>query len=360
MSYRVPAEPAGERIEPWANDLSCSTVNKAERMRRIDRLLVSFGLQEQADTIVGTPIRKGLSGGEKRRVSVASQLITCPKILFLDEPTSGLDSVASYEVMSYLRAVAKKNRIVVVASIHQPSTSTFNLFDSCYLLSKGRLCYGGSISGLASYFEGLGYPFPTHVNPAEFLLDLVNVDFALDDAAVAQRLKRIVDEWSISSKRPMETRERPASFDPNAHEVNIVPLTRRSQLLIPLTLLHRNYIKSYRDVVMYGIRIAMYLGMFNFFPLSVQPSSVLLLMCNVRSCHHDGHRLAPPRQRPGLHPAVHQRHFLRLGLHVLHGRGLRARLPRGSCDLHQGAGQRALRSHQLPGRQFLDWITIPL
>lgn len=88
-----------------------STVSKIERMRRIDRLLVSFGLQQQADTIIGTPIRKGLSGGEKRRVSVASQLVTCPKILFLDEPTSGLDSVASFEVMSYLKVVAKKNRV---------------------------------------------------------------------------------------------------------------------------------------------------------------------------------------------------------------------------------------------------------
>ena len=149
----------------------------------------------------------------------------------------------------------------MIASIHQPSTSTFNLFDSCYLLSKGRLCYGGSITGLSSYFESLGYPFPLHVNPAEFLLDLVNVDFALDDAAVGHRLKRIVDEWAVSSKRPEQTRERPASYDPEAVEVSIVPLTRRSRLLIPLTLLHRNFIKSYRDIVMYGIRIAMYLGL---------------------------------------------------------------------------------------------------
>jgi ABC-type multidrug transport system ATPase subunit len=88
-----------------------SSVSRAERRRRVDGLLASFGLLRSADTIIGTAIRKGLSGGEKRRVSVASQLITCPKILFLDEPTSGLDSVASFEVMSYLREVAKKNRV---------------------------------------------------------------------------------------------------------------------------------------------------------------------------------------------------------------------------------------------------------
>lgn len=88
-----------------------SSVTKVERKRRVERLLQSFGLTEQADTIIGTPIRKGLSGGEKRRVSVASQLITCPKILFLDEPTSGLDSVASYEVINYLKIVAQQNNV---------------------------------------------------------------------------------------------------------------------------------------------------------------------------------------------------------------------------------------------------------
>lgn len=89
------------------------SVSTAERRRRVEGLLASFGLLRSANTIVGTPIRKGLSGGEKRRVSVASQLITCPKILFLDEPTSGLDSVASFEVMSYLREVAKRNRVSI-------------------------------------------------------------------------------------------------------------------------------------------------------------------------------------------------------------------------------------------------------
>ena len=86
-------------------------MKKTERVARIKTLLEAFGIQNQASTLVGTPIRKGVSGGQKRRVSVASQLITCPKILFLDEPTSGLDSTASYEVISYVKKLARANKV---------------------------------------------------------------------------------------------------------------------------------------------------------------------------------------------------------------------------------------------------------
>jgi ABC-type multidrug transport system ATPase subunit len=88
-----------------------SSVSKAERKARIEGLLSSFGLHDQADTLIGTPIRKGVSGGQKRRVSVAAQLMTSPRILFLDEPTSGLDSAASWEVMSFVKELAKKHRV---------------------------------------------------------------------------------------------------------------------------------------------------------------------------------------------------------------------------------------------------------
>ena len=134
-----------------------SSINKAARKERIASLLASFGLQNQAETLIGTPIRKGLSGGQKRRVSVASQLITSPKILFLDEPTSGLDSAASYEVMSFVRNIAKKYKVLVIASIHQPSTTTFELFDKLMLLSKGQVVYNGAVSKVGDYFAGLGY-----------------------------------------------------------------------------------------------------------------------------------------------------------------------------------------------------------
>lgn len=88
-----------------------SNINKHERISRIEALITAFGLQGQSNTLIGTAIRKGISGGQKRRVSVASQLITSPKLLFLDEPTSGLDSAASFEVISFVKDIAKKHNV---------------------------------------------------------------------------------------------------------------------------------------------------------------------------------------------------------------------------------------------------------
>jgi ABC-type multidrug transport system ATPase subunit len=77
--------------------------------------------------------------------------------LFLDEPTSGLDSAASYEVMKFVRDIAKKYKVLVIASIHQPSTITFESFDKLMLLSRGKVCYNGPVSEVKDYFAGLGY-----------------------------------------------------------------------------------------------------------------------------------------------------------------------------------------------------------
>ena len=95
-----------------------STISKSERINRVDSLINAFGLADQANTLIGTPIRKGISGGQKRRVSVAAQLITSPKILFLDEPTSGLDSAAAFEVISFVKDIAKKHNVSDLMAIY--------------------------------------------------------------------------------------------------------------------------------------------------------------------------------------------------------------------------------------------------
>jgi ABC-type multidrug transport system ATPase subunit len=100
-------------------------------MRRINKLIASFGLESQANTLVGTPIRKGISGGQKRRLSVASQLITAPKILFMDEPTSGLDSAASFEVVSFVKEVAKKHNVCRIFLLHRADHGPYDVSHSC-------------------------------------------------------------------------------------------------------------------------------------------------------------------------------------------------------------------------------------
>lgn len=230
-----------------------SSISRKERLGKVDSILESFGLTNQAHTLIGTPLRKGVSGGQKKRVGVAAQLITGPKILFLDEPTSGLDSVASYEIVSFLKKFAVKYNLLVVASIHQPSSTTFNLFDKVLLLSEGKTCYFGTGEGIKPYFDSLGYEVPLHTNTAEFVLDLVNVDFQnqYGDTAIA----KIQDAWAEREKSYPEL-----ASSPQEHAI-VAPTGGPSFLSIVFILLHRSFIKSYRDFVAYFIRVLMYTGL---------------------------------------------------------------------------------------------------
>lgn len=242
-----------------------SSVSRKERASRVEDLLASFGMQGQANSLVGTPIRKGISGGQKRRLSVASQLVTSPKILFLDEPTSGLDSAASFEVMKFIKNLARRHKVIVVASIHQPSTTTFELFDQLLLLSAGKTCYFGPVDGIQSYFAAINQPIPLHINPAEFMLDLVNADFVKKDenTSLAQ-LQGIHEAWGISQEFQHLTAKLNRELSPSNEKMAsklVEPLSGRTKLLLPITLLHRNFIKSYRDVIPYGVRLAMYMGL---------------------------------------------------------------------------------------------------
>ncbi|KAK0622985.1 P-loop containing nucleoside triphosphate hydrolase protein [Immersiella caudata] len=241
---------------------STSSLPKKERVARIDGLLDSFGLREQASALIGTPVRKGISGGQKRRVGVASQLITSPKILFLDEPTSGLDSAASFEVVNYLKGVAKRNHLIVVVSIHQPSTAVFNLFDKLLLLSAGKTHYFGRVSDVGRHYESIGRELPLHVNPAEFLLELVNIDFSQNRNSASDQLDELHKAWTASPRAG----DLMAAVDEVARNGDRTVTLERAEKKpsIPsviLTLLHRSFIKSYRDVFVYGIRFAMYIGL---------------------------------------------------------------------------------------------------
>ncbi|GAB7357619.1 hypothetical protein MBLNU459_g0118t1 [Dothideomycetes sp. NU459] len=241
-----------------------SSVSKLERMQRIEALITAFGLQGQSNTLIGTAIRKGISGGQKRRVSVAAQLITSPKLLFLDEPTSGLDSAASFEVISFVKDIAKKHNLIVISSIHQPSTSTFAMFDKLLLLSQGGTAYSGPVSEVQPYFDSCGFPIPLYMNPAEFIIDFVNTDFARDRSEVDQQLNMVHSSWHKSRLATATVTELTDEVSRGSSSNDVSQYTNEkgaNALAIPLALIHRSFIKSYRDIIAYGIRIAMYMGL---------------------------------------------------------------------------------------------------
>lgn len=122
------------------------SMTKSEKLARANDAIKDMGLQGCVNTRIGGWRVKGLSGGQKRRVSICIEILTRPRLLFLDEPTSGLDSAASYHVMSRIIKLAKQDHRTIVASIHQPSSEVFELFHNLCLLSSGKLVYFGPAS----------------------------------------------------------------------------------------------------------------------------------------------------------------------------------------------------------------------
>ena len=141
-------------------------------------------------------------------------------------------------------------QLLVIASIHQPSTKTFNLFDKVYLLSKCRMCYGGNLDDIAPYFASIGHNIPDHTNPAEWLLELVDVDFANNPVDGQARLERITHSWAKRSLHQMERS--------HGEGLHFEALYGSRVFRQTFHLLHRNFLKSYRDLIAYWIRVAMY------------------------------------------------------------------------------------------------------
>ncbi|VEU41831.1 unnamed protein product [Pseudo-nitzschia multistriata] len=149
-----------------------------ERSRRVKSIMESLGLMKLKDRrIEDSSADNGLSGGEKRRLSLALELVSMPKLFLADEPSSGLDSTMSKKVVNLIQKLVRERNIPCILSLHQPRSSIFKMLDSLILLGPGGyVCYHGKASEAVSYFASLGYQCPEQTNPAEFLLDLVSVD----------------------------------------------------------------------------------------------------------------------------------------------------------------------------------------
>jgi ABC-type multidrug transport system ATPase subunit len=144
--------------------------SKEQRVEDVERQLGIYHIRNQK--IGSEETGRGISGGEKRRVGIACELVTSPSILFLDEPTSGLDAFNAFNVVECLVNLVKNYNRTVVVTIHQPRSNIVALFDQLILLAKGRTVYSGPFENCQSYFDNVGYTCPPGFNIADYLIDL--------------------------------------------------------------------------------------------------------------------------------------------------------------------------------------------
>ncbi|KAH8816463.1 ABC transporter-like protein [Xylogone sp. PMI_703] len=176
---------------------------KEQRVYEVEKQLGIFGIR---DSLIGSEDGKGrgISGGEKRRVGIACELVTSPSILFLDEPTSGLDAYNAYNVIECLVTLAKNYQRTVIFTIHQPRSNIVALFDRLLLLAKGKTVYSGAFGKCQEYFEQVGYSCPPGFNIADYLVDLT-MHAGAPQTPVDEGIPGIVIERS-SSVGPSSTR----------------------------------------------------------------------------------------------------------------------------------------------------------
>jgi len=141
----------------------------------VDSLLEAFGLAGVADTYIGGDSVRGISGGQRRRVTLARGVAAQASLLFCDEPTSGLSATDAELCVKALRVVAKRLNVLVMVVIHQPRREVAELFDTLVLLTSnpGRMAYCGPMAEARAYMAACGHAVPAHASATDFFLDLL-------------------------------------------------------------------------------------------------------------------------------------------------------------------------------------------
>ena len=220
-------------------------LTKQEKILRAESVLQKLGLKDCSDHLVGNDLVKGISGGEKRRVTIATQILTEPRVLLLDEPTSGLDAFTASSIIDVLRGLVDEGRTLIL-TVHQSRSDLFKHFGNVLLLARGGSpVFAGKGSLMLPYFASLGSTCPTATNPADFALDLITVDLqhSAKEAASRDKVRSLIANWDHS---------RPALVPTTSHiatPAELGSLTRAMtpfQITFPI-LLRRSYINFRRN-----------------------------------------------------------------------------------------------------------------
>ncbi|XP_073269073.1 ABC transporter G family member STR2-like [Primulina huaijiensis] len=156
----------------FAADFRLGSLSRDEKRERVEKLIEQLGLTTSVNTYIGDEGTRGISGGERRRVSIGVDIIHGPSLLFLDEPTSGLDSTSAHSVIEKVHDIARSGSTVIL-TIHQPSSRIQLLLDHLIILARGQLMYQGSLKDVTLHLGRMGRKIPKGENPIEYFIDVV-------------------------------------------------------------------------------------------------------------------------------------------------------------------------------------------
>lgn len=176
-------------------------LSNQDKREYADAIIAELGLTRCRNTIIGGPLLRGVSGGERKRVSIGHEMLTNPSLLFLDEPTSGLDSTTAQRIIFTLQSLARGGR-TIVTTIHQPSSRLYYMFNKIILLTEGNAIYYGEASAAMDYFSSIGFSPSVSMNPADFMLDLAN-----GIAPDARPVYINIEQAELQSRMEMETQK---------------------------------------------------------------------------------------------------------------------------------------------------------
>ncbi|GMG13348.1 unnamed protein product [Aspergillus oryzae] len=138
-----------------------------------NKLIDYLGLTPVKDQLVGSTEKRGISGGEQKRLSIALEIVAMPTAIILDEPTPGLDAATALSIMKLLKSISRMG-ITVICTIHQPRSDIFQLLDDLLILVSGRQVYLGQAARVKEHFKALEYSFPSESNPSDIVMDIVS------------------------------------------------------------------------------------------------------------------------------------------------------------------------------------------